>query len=53
LLTRATQTKIGVKAALRLLARDLGPCRGPIGDPPAEKMEAMKRMLRAGDLALA
>lgn len=40
----------GVKAALRLLGIDLGPCRGPIGDPPAEKLAEMRAMLAAAGL---
>ena len=40
----------GVKAALRLLGVDLGPCRGPIGDPPAVVLEKMKGMLREAGL---
>lgn len=40
----------GVKAMLRLLGTDLGPCRGPVGEPSAAALRQMDQVLREAGL---
>lgn len=40
----------GVKAALQVLGKPIGPCRSPVAPLPADKMDKMKAALKAGGL---
>lgn len=40
----------GVKAALEMLGLSIGPCRGPVGPPPADKLPKMRAALEAAGL---
>ncbi len=40
----------GVKAALTMLGRSIGPCRSPVGPLPPEKQEQMRSALRSAGL---
>lgn len=40
----------GVKAALAMLGRSLGPCRAPVGPLPPEKQQQMREMLKRAGL---
>ncbi|MBM4072683.1 MAG: 4-hydroxy-tetrahydrodipicolinate synthase [Planctomycetes bacterium] len=40
----------GVKAALQVLGKPIGPCRSPVAPLPPDKMEKMKAALKAGGL---
>jgi 4-hydroxy-tetrahydrodipicolinate synthase len=40
----------GVKAALEILGRSIGPCRSPVGPLPPEKQQKMRAYLREAEL---